>query len=98
MRKAVFVPYQPRTVLNKHKRADHWFWARYSAYPYTGCQHGCEFCYSREQKYSPYANPDDFAYVIKVKENAPALLHRALARAPVDIVCTADYQPARSNG
>ena len=48
-----FVPYQPKTILNKGKRADHWFWTRYSAYPYMGCQHGCEFCYCREHKYCP---------------------------------------------
>jgi DNA repair photolyase len=40
-----FVPYRPKTILNKHKRPDHWFWTRYTAYPYKGCQHGCEFCY-----------------------------------------------------
>ncbi|MEW5869734.1 MAG: radical SAM protein [Chloroflexota bacterium] len=89
-----FVPYQPKTILNKSKRADHWFWTRYSAYPYLGCQHGCEFCYCREQKYSPYDDPQDFAHVIKVKENAPALLRKALSRAPVDAVFTGDYQPA----
>ena len=53
-------------------------------YPYIGCQHGCEFCYCRERKYAPYDDPADFAYVIKVKENAPELLRRALARAAVD--------------
>ncbi len=89
-----FVLYKPKTILNKHKRADHWFWTRYSAYPYIGCQHGCEFCYCREQKYSPYEDPNDFAYVIKIKENAPDLLHRALSRAAVDLVFTGDYQPA----
>ena len=93
-RRASFVPYRPKTILNKHKRADHWFWTRYSAYPYLGCQHGCEFCYCREQKYSPYENPNDFAYLIKVKENAPDLLRRALSRAPVDLIFTGDYQPA----
>ena len=93
-RRATFIPYQPKTILNKSKRADHWFWTRYSAYPYIGCQHGCEFCYCREQKYSPYDDPNDFAYVIKVKENAAALLRRALSRAPVDAVFTGDYQPA----
>jgi hypothetical protein len=31
------VPYRPRTILDKHKRPDHWFWTRYSAYPYKGC-------------------------------------------------------------
>ena len=50
-RRATFVPYQPKTILNKSKRADHWFWTRYSAYPYIGCQHGCEFCYCRERKF-----------------------------------------------
>ncbi len=93
-RRAIFVPYQPKTILNKGKRPDHWFWTRYSAYPYTGCQHGCEFCYCRERKFCPQDDPDDFAYVIRVKENAAALLHRALQRAPVEMVFTGDYQPA----
>src|SRR3990170_2189359 len=89
-----FVPYKPKTILNKHKRADHWFWTRYSAYPYIGCQHGCEFCYCRERKYSPYDDPEDFAFLVKVKENAPDLLRRGLGRVPVDMVFTGDYQPA----
>lgn len=93
-RRTVFVPYRPKTILNKHKRVDHWFWTRYSAHPYIGCQHGCDFCYCRESKYAPYDDPNDFAYVIKVKENAPDLLRRALGRVPVDLIFTADYQPA----
>ncbi|MGD0707878.1 MAG: radical SAM protein [Anaerolineaceae bacterium] len=92
-RRAVFVPYRPKTVLNKSKRADHWFWTRYSAYPYIGCQHGCEFCYCRERKYCPYDDYRDFSYVIKVKENAPDLLRKGLSHAPVDVVFTGDYQP-----
>jgi DNA repair photolyase len=93
-RRAEFIPYRPKTILNKSKRADHWFWTRYSAYPYIGCQHGCEFCYCRERKYSPYDDPHDFAYRIKVKENAASLLRKALERAPVDSIFTGDYQPA----
>jgi len=93
-RRTQFVAYAPRTVVNKGKRADHWFWSRYSAYPYLGCQHGCAFCYCREQKYYPYDDVDDYAYVIKVKQNAPQLLRKALERAPVDVVFTGDYQPA----
>ena len=93
-RRVSFVPYKPKTILNKYKRADHWCWTRYSAYPYIGCQHGCEFCYCREQKYSPYEDPNDFAYVIKIKENAPDLLRRALSKTAVDLVFTGDYQPA----
>lgn len=88
------MPYRPKTILNKGKRADHWFWSRYSAYPYKGCMHGCQFCYCREEKYYPYDDPRDFAYRIQVKENAPELLRRALSRVPVDLVMTGDYQPA----
>lgn len=93
-RRTAFVPYQPRSILNKSKHADHWFWSRYSAYPYIGCQHGCAFCYCRERKYAPYADPEDFAHIIKVKENAPELLRRALSKVPRDVVFTGDYQPA----
>ena len=93
-RRTAFVPYSPRTVLNRARRGDHWFWTRYSAYPYIGCQHGCAFCYCRERKYSPYEDPEDFAHIIKVKQNAPELLRRALSRVPVDTVFTGDYQPA----
>jgi DNA repair photolyase len=98
-----FIPYQPKTILNKGKRADHWFWTRYGAYPYLGCQHGCSFCYSRERKYIPHkpadpnevydAEADDFSHLIKIKENAPELLRKALSRVPVDMVFTGDYQP-----
>jgi DNA repair photolyase len=93
-RRTSFVPYQPRSILNKAKRADHWFWTRYSAYPYIGCQHGCAFCYCRERKYAPYEDPEDFAHVIKAKQNAPELLRRALSKVPADVVFTGDYQPA----
>ncbi|MGD8466306.1 MAG: hypothetical protein PVI09_20810 [Anaerolineae bacterium] len=94
MKRIEFVPYRPKTILNKSKRADHWFWTRYTAYPYKGCSHGCEFCYCREKKYYPYEDVQDFAYRIQIKENAPDLLRRALSRAPVDIIGTGDYQPA----
>lgn len=95
-RRVQFEAYKPKTILNKHKRADHWFWTRYSAYPYIGCQHGCEFCYCRESKYSPYDDPMEFAYHIKIKENADVLLRKALSKAPVDLIFTGDYQPAES--
>jgi DNA repair photolyase len=44
-RRTEFVSYRPKTILNKHKRPDHWFWTPYMAYPYKGCMHDCEFCY-----------------------------------------------------
>ena len=95
-RRTEFTLYKAKTILNKHKRADHWFWTRYTAYPYLGCQHGCEFCYCREQKFSPFDDPSDFAYTIHVKENAPQLLCKAIARAKTDLVFTGDYQPAEN--
>ncbi|HNS51477.1 MAG TPA: hypothetical protein PKO09_09875 [Anaerolineae bacterium] len=94
VRRAQFLRYRPGAILNKAKRADHWFWSRYSAYPYKGCQHGCLFCYCRERKYCPHDDPNDFAYVVQVKESAPELLRKALSRLPVDVVCTGDYQAA----
>jgi len=93
-RKVKFIPYKTRTILNKHKRSDHWFWTRYTAYPYIGCQHGCEFCYCREKKYAPYEEINDFPYVIKVKENAPHLLRKALNKVSKDVIAVGDYQPA----
>jgi DNA repair photolyase len=92
--KTVFIPYSPKQVVNKHKHPDCWFWVRYTVHPYIGCQHGCEFCYCRESKFAPYADIADFPHVIKVKENAPDLLRRALAKAPKDTVFMGDYQPA----
>ncbi len=35
-RRTQFVCYQPKTILNKGKRADHWFWTRYSVYRSLG--------------------------------------------------------------
>jgi DNA repair photolyase len=93
-RRTVFLLYRPKTILNKSKRADHWFWTRYSAYPYIGCQHGCEFCYCRERKYAPYDDINDFAYLIKVKENASDLLRQELGHSQTDLLFTGDYQPA----
>lgn len=93
-RRTVFLPYRPKTILNRHKRIDFWFWSRYSANPYIGCQHGCEFCFYREEKYSQHERPEDFAYEIKVKENAAELLRRELRGKPVDLIFTGDYQAA----
>ncbi len=56
------------------------------------CVH--QYCYCRERKYCPFDDPNDFSYVIKVKESAPELLRKALSRLPVDVVVTGDYQPA----
>jgi DNA repair photolyase len=90
-----YIPYNAKKLLNTYKHIDGgWFWNKYSAYPYVGCQFGCEFCYSREPKYLPYPDPDDFDRVIKIKLNAPELLRKELSKVPVDLISTGDYQPA----
>jgi len=86
--------YKAKRILNKYKHADSWFWNKYSAHPYIGCEHACEYCYARADKYLHTDTPDDFSRIIKVKRNAPELLRKELAHVRKDVLATADYQPA----
>lgn len=95
--------YKAKKILNVHKHCDGgWFWVRYSAAAYIGCEYGCEYCYSRDEKYNPHKakrDPDvlkfkdPFSEYIKVKENAPLLLRRELKNKPLDIIYLDDYCP-----
>jgi DNA repair photolyase len=95
--------YKPRSILNTHKYVDGgWFWTKYSAFPYIGCQWGCYYCYWRDEKYNPHKNVNDseilkfddpFSQYIKVKENAAKLLRRALEKKPRDLIYLDSYQP-----
>ena len=87
-----------KSILNKRKFIDHWFWDRYSINPYNGCQFGCIYCDSRSQKYHL---PTDFENQIIVKNNIASMLDNRLAKARtllpdiVGIAGTTDpYQPA----
>lgn len=86
--------YKAKRILNKYKHADYWFWNRYSAHPYTGCEHACEYCYARADKYLHTDSPEDFSRIIKVKRNAAELLRKELQRVKKGIIATGDYQPA----
>jgi DNA repair photolyase len=88
--------YKAKKVLNKYKHVDYWFWCRYSAHSYVGCEHACEYCYARADKYLHTDTPDDFSRIIKVKRNAPELLRRELQNVKKDVLVTADYQPVES--
>jgi DNA repair photolyase len=98
------VPYQPKRILNIHKHVDGgWFWTKYSAHPYIGCQEGCVYCYWRDEKYNmlardPAANhlPDPFSQYIKVKTNAAELLRKELPRVQKDVIAIGDYQPVEA--
>ena len=89
---ARYLEYKPKKVLNVYKHCDGgWYWNRYSANPYVGCEYGCEYCYYRARKY--FRQDWEFYEVIKVKVNAPLLLSRELKRVERDIIMLGYYQP-----
>ena len=95
--------YKTKNILNTHKNSDGgWFWDKYSAFPYLGCEWGCSYCYWRDEKYNPHKAlrdkevlrfDDAFSQYIKVKENAPDLLKKALENIPKDLIYLDNYQP-----
>jgi len=71
----------------------------YCVNPFTGCFHGCRYCYADFMKrFSGHREP--WGGFVDVKMNAPSLLRRELKRAkraPVMISSVTDpYQPAES--
>ncbi len=103
-RDVTYAPYQPKRILNVHKHVDGgWFWAKYGAHPYIGCQEGCVYCYWRDEKYNMLARDpaakslqDPFSQYIKVKTNAPELLHKELSKVQRDLILLGDYQPVEA--
>ncbi|MGB7539684.1 MAG: helix-hairpin-helix domain-containing protein [Anaerolineales bacterium] len=88
-----FHEYEPKKILNVHKHVDGgWFWDKYSAHPYVGCRHGCEFCYTRGGHYLGKRDPETFDTLIQVKTNAPVLLRKEIARRPPDVISCGDWQ------
>ncbi len=71
----------------------------YTINPYTGCSHGCRYCYATfMKKYTGHAEP--WGGFVDVKVNAAALLERQLSRAKKGTVIlssvTDPYQAAES--
>jgi len=99
----VIKSYQPKSILNVQKHIDGgWFWVKYSAFPYLGCQYGCEYCYWRDEKYNPHKTSQDsevlefedaFSQYIIIKENATELLLKELSKKPKDLIYLDHYQP-----
>lgn len=83
-----------RSILNKSKIFD------YCLNPYTGCSHGCRYCYAGlfMRRYSGHSEP--WGQFVDIKVNAPELLRRQLPRARRGTVWIASvcdpYQPVEA--
>ncbi len=90
-----------KTIFNKYRFIDSWFWCRYSINPYSGSEFACTYCDSRSHRY--HLQPE-FDQLIYVKNNAGTMLDNKLRRARTllpDVVAlggTCDaYQPAEAS-
>ena len=66
-----------KSVLNKLKYPDSWFWARYTLNTYSGCAHACIYCDARSQRY--YL--EDFENEVVIKTNFDRKLDLRFKRA-----------------
>jgi len=87
-----------KSVLNRYRFIDSWFWCRYGLNTYSGCEHACTYCDSRSHKY--HLQPD-FDHLIYIKKDIAGLLDRRISRARKllpDVVAISGvsdpYQPA----
>jgi DNA repair photolyase len=66
-------------IINRNTSEDLSF--EFSVNPYRGCEHGCAYCFARTyHEYLGYSAGLDFESKIVVKENAPELLEKELAK------------------
>ena len=94
-----FLPDRSESIVTENDSPDVPF--RYSVNPYRGCEHGCSYCYARpSHEYLGLGAGLDFESKIFVKERAPELFARWLARDgwQPEMICfsgiTDCYQPA----
>lgn len=66
-----------KSVLNKLKFPDSWFWSRYTLNTYSGCAHACIYCDARSQRY--YI--EDFENEVIVKTDFDKKLDQRFKRA-----------------
>jgi DNA repair photolyase len=89
-----YVPYTAKSMINKLRHVDDWFWASYTVNPYRGCAHGCVYCDARANQYGLTESFDDTVYV---KDNALTILERQLPTLRRGVVATGgvcdSYQP-----
>ena len=92
--KTQYVSYEAKSMVNKLRHVDDWFWGRYTLNPYRGCSHGCVYCDARANQ---YGLSESFDQQVLVKENAVAVLERLLPRLKRGVVSMGgvcdSYQP-----
>jgi DNA repair photolyase len=93
-KKMQYEPYTARSMINKLRHVDDWFWASYTLNPYRGCAHGCVYCDARANQ---YGLAESFEERIFIKENALEVLERQLPRLQRGVVASGgvcdSYQP-----
>jgi len=93
-----FQEIKAKTIINRYKYRDNWFWCRYGINPYRGCQFACNYCDAITEKYLIHKNVEDFSRIIYVKTNASHLLENEIKKVKRDVVAlsgvTDPYQPA----
>ncbi|MDI6603504.1 MAG: radical SAM protein, partial [Patescibacteria group bacterium] len=93
-----FVEIEAKSILQKKKFRDDWFWNRYNLNPYRGCQFACNYCDAITEKYLVHKDYKDFSRIIYVKKNAPEVLEKEVKKVKPDVVAmsgvTDPYQPA----
>ncbi len=93
-----FVEVRSKTVINKLKYRDNWYWNIYTLNPYKGCQFACNYCDAITEKYLVHENYKDFSRKIYVKVNAPETLQKETEKVERDVIAfggvTDTYQPA----
>jgi DNA repair photolyase len=86
--------YAAKSMVNKSRHVDNWFWCSYTVNPYRGCAHGCIYCDARANQYGLSGSFDEKIYV---KDNGAEVLGSQLGKLERGVVATGgvcdSYQP-----
>lgn len=85
--KAKYIKIEAKSMVNKVNESKANFEkglpVRLSINPYTGCEHGCIYCYNKFMaRFGGYPSIEDISRIIKVKVNAPKVLEKELKKQP----------------